>query len=185
MEGGGEDVALAQEERLVMVAGDDLNAGTGIEEAGSTDENGFHGGGAESRLEGGEDCSGTDRALELASVSVADDGDIEEAEGVLGGGADAGGEQYGAGAGGEGGALKDERAQTGGETAVGEELEHGGTLAAWEHDAVKRVEGVRGADLDRITAGRAESTRVGGKITLEGEHSDFRHSDYQPRVCSC
>jgi hypothetical protein len=96
MEGGGEQMARADEDWKFVAAGKSLYTGAGTGDAGSSDEDHLQ----RPAWEGG--LRGEDGGIDLAAVGIAFDGDVEGCEGLLGGVQDFGGEQDGPGAGAEG-----------------------------------------------------------------------------------
>src|SRR5271156_1021357 len=77
VEGGGQDVVLADENREAVAGGEDFDPGAGAGDAGGADE--YHLKGAAGEFGWGGEDSGVD----LTSVGVAFDRDVEGAEGDL------------------------------------------------------------------------------------------------------
>jgi hypothetical protein len=169
MECGGHHVAFLDERGLVGEFGKDLDAFADALENWGADENHFERFVVESCF------AGDDVAVDLAAVAVAEDGQVEEAEGILFWIFYLGGEQDCAGAGAENWAI------VGGEFADGvveafflEELELGGAFAAGEDEAVAALQVGGGADLDGFGAQIGEHSGVGCEVTLDCEDSDFQ-----------
>jgi hypothetical protein len=143
VEGGGKDVVLAYEDREAVAAGKgfDLRAGAG--DARSADED--HLEWAAGEFGGGGEDSGVD----LATVGVAFDGDVEGAEGGLGGMLDVFGEEDSAGAGSEGRDGLDEGGEGIEEAVALEELEHGGGFASGNDEAIDAGLAFGGEELVR------------------------------------
>jgi hypothetical protein len=134
VEGGGEEVALADEGGVAVAGGEDFDVGADPIDAGGADKN---------HLEGAAGEGGglvEDGGVVLAAVGVALDGDVEGGEGLLGGAGDVGGEEDGSGTGSEGGFLVDEGVEYVEEVAALEELEHGGGLATGDNEGVQAFE---------------------------------------------
>ncbi len=130
VEGGGEEVAFADQNGSAVAGGEGLDGGAGAGDAGGADEDHLERGAGKA---GGR---GEDDGVVLAAVGVALDGDVEDGEGALRGLGDVLGQQDGAGAGAEGGGGLDEGLEGGEEVIALEELEHGGGLAAGHDEAV-------------------------------------------------
>src|SRR5260370_26101271 len=102
VEGGGEEMAFADEDGEAVAGGEGFDVGAGAGDAGGADEDHLEWGAFEG-CGGGEDGGG-----DLAAVCVAFDGDVEGGEGFLGGVLYVLCEEDGAGAGAEGGGGFDE-----------------------------------------------------------------------------
>ena len=99
MECGGHQVAFLDQRWLAGEFGEDFDAFTDALENGSADKNHFE------RFVVESGFAGDDVALHLAAVAVAEDGHVEEAEGILPGIFYVGGEEDCAGAGSENWAI--------------------------------------------------------------------------------
>ena len=77
MKGGGEDLALADQGREAVAAGEDFNAWTGGDDARGADEDHFQ----RSTREGG--FLGDDGGVDLAAVGVPLDGCVQKAQRAL------------------------------------------------------------------------------------------------------
>jgi hypothetical protein len=130
VEGGGEEVAFADQDGGAVAGGEGLDGGAGAGDAGGADEDHLE------RRAGKAGGRGEDEGVVLAAVGVALDGDVEDGEGALRGIGHVLGEQDGAGAGAEGRRGLDEGLEGGEEVIALEELEHGGGLAAGHDEAV-------------------------------------------------
>ncbi len=176
VEGGGEDLALADQGWVAVAAGEDFNAGSNGDDARCADEDHFKRTAGESCF-GGDDCG-----INLAAVGVALDGCVEEAKRALGGGEDFAGEQDSTGAGAEDGLDGAELPQLFKETVLLEKAEHGGGFAAGQHQSVDGGEFAGLADLDWLRAGFCERLRVAGVVALDGEDADARAGRIQRRT---
>jgi hypothetical protein len=130
VEGGGEEVAFADQDGSTVPGGEGFDGGAGAGDAGGANEDHLE------RRSGQAGGRGEDDGVVLAAVGVALDGDVEGAQGSLRGIGHVFGEQDGAGAGAEGGGGLDEGLEGGEEVIALEELEHGGGLAAGHDEAV-------------------------------------------------
>ena len=172
MEGGGEEMALADEDREAVAGGEGFYVGAGAGDAGGADEDHLQW----SAFEFGR--GGEDGGVDLAAVGVALYCDVHGREGGLRGLLDVFGEEDGAGAGAEGGGVLDEGGEDVEELVALKEFEHGGGLAAGDDEAVDgwlAVEGgefAGGADeLGRDTEG-LQGFGVGLVGALQGEDAD-------------
>src|SRR5260370_13193503 len=148
MEGGRPHRALSAQHRAAVVAGEDLDVGSGGFEVGGAEEPPGERGAGEPR-----DGEGGLEGLELGAVAVAADGGVEDREGRLVGATveDFGGEEDQAGAGAEDGEPVGEAIGEGGpEPGADEELPDGGGFAAGEDEGVERVEAGGRPDLDGL-----------------------------------
>lgn len=168
MEGGGEDILLADEGRKAVALGEDFDFGAGADDARGADVDHFERAAFELRGRGG------DGAVVLASVGVALDGCVEDGEAFLRGIADFFGQKDASGAGAEGRLLADEALEGVEETVAGEESEEGGRFAAGNDEAVDVCQFFRLADEDGFGSGVAEGGGVSVEIALNGEDSDAR-----------
>ena len=154
VEGGGEDVAGADEGGEAVAGGEGLDRGAGAGDARGADEDHFE------RAAGEGGVGGEDGGVDLAAVGVALDGDVEGGEGALRRMLDLGGEQDGAGAGGEGWGGLDVGLQDFKKAIALEESEHGGGFAAGHNEAIETGELVRGANQPGGRAERGEGADV-------------------------
>jgi hypothetical protein len=141
VEGCGEKVALADEDREVVAGGQGFDLGAGAGDAGGADEDHLEWAAGEFR--GG----GEDGGVQLAPVGIAFDGDVEGGEGDLGGILDVIGEEDGSSAGSEGGDGTDEGREGVEEAVALEKFEHGGGFAAGDDEAVDTGVAVGGEEL--------------------------------------
>ena len=130
VKGGGEQMALTDEDGEAVAGGEGFDVRAGSGDAGGTDED--HLEWAAGKFGGG----GEDGGVDLAAVGVALYGDVEGGEGGLGGFLDVFGEENGAGTGAEGGGGPDEGVEDVKEAVALEELEEGGGFAARNDEAV-------------------------------------------------
>ncbi len=135
VEGGGEEVALADEDGVAVAAGEgfDLRADGG--DARGADEDHFE------RAAGQRGGLVEDAGVVLAAVGVALDGDVHGGERGLRRVGDVAREQDGAGAGAERGGVADERAEDVEEAVALEVAEEGGGFAAGDDEAGEGVAG--------------------------------------------
>src|SRR5277367_2509693 len=146
MEGGGEEVAFADEDRESVAGGEGFDIGAGAGDARGADED---------HLERAafEFCRrGEDGGVDLAAVGVALDGDIEGGEGGLRGVFYVFGEEDRAGAGAEGWCGFNEGFERIEEAVTLEALQKGGGFAAGDDEAVEIYEFGWGADELRCDA---------------------------------
>jgi hypothetical protein len=132
MEGRGEQIVLADQDREAVADGQGLYLGAGARDARGADEDHFE------RAAGEFGRHGEDAGVDLASVGVAFDGDVEDAEGFLWGMLNVFGEQDGSGAGAEGGGVEDEGGKGIEESVALKEFEHGGGFAAGDDETIYR-----------------------------------------------
>ena len=164
VEGGGHSFSLADGYGIVPLCGEDFYAFADVLDFGGTDEDHFDGRGAEEAL--------ADGAVDLASVGVAADADVEGAEAFLLGILDFGGEQDGSGAGAEGGLGVDEILQLC-EAFFAEKFQECAGFAARDDEAVDGIELLGFFDEDDFGAEFFEAEAVGVEIALQGQDSDF------------
>jgi hypothetical protein len=167
VEGGGKDVAVLDEDRFALVFGEDRNSLPDFFDDGAANKNHFEG------LIGETTRTEENVARELATVTVAENGHVEEFEGVLHGIFDLSGKQNGAGAGAEDSVLFGKFADGLVQAFFPEELELGGGFAAGEDQTVARVELGNRADFDGVCAEFAKAGGVCGEVTLDGKNTDF------------
>jgi len=163
MEGCGEEIALADEDRVVIAGGEGFDLGAGAGDAGGTDEDHLE----RAALEFGG--GGEDGGVDLAAVGVALDGDIEGGEGFLRWVRDFFGEEDRSSAGAEGRGGADEGFEGVEEVVALEELEHGGGLAAGHDETVDAGEFFGGADEFGGGSESLQGLDVRGVCALEGE----------------
>ncbi len=195
VEGGGHGFALADSDGGVVGAfgGEDFDAGANVDNFGGANENHFDGrvfdrpvtdravaeggvvriaGVVIGGVVGVEEPALADGAVDLASVSVAADADVEGAEASLRGIFDFGGEQDGAGAGSEGGLGVDEFFQLG-EACFAKEFEESAGFAAGDDEPIDEVELLGLFYQHDFSAEFFETAAVGVEIALQGQDSDF------------
>jgi hypothetical protein len=166
VEGGGEQVALADENREAVAGGEGFDLWAGMRDARGADED--HLQRAAWEFGGGGEDSGVD----LAAVGVALNGDVECGEGSLRGVLHVFCEEDCARAGTEGWRRFDEGLE-GVEKAIAlEEFEERGGLAARDDEAVEAGQLGRGADQLRRYAKGSERVGVGFECALQSEHTD-------------
>lgn len=166
VEGCGQQMVLADEDRIVAAGGEDLDTGSGAGDAGSADKDHLQ------RSPGEPGFALHDCGVDLAAVGVPLDSDVERAQRLLDGIRHIGCEKDHSGAGPEGRCGVGELLEDIEEAALLEELEHGGGLAAGHDEAVDALE--VGGQTDHLW-GSAESPdrlRVSVIGSLQGEHPD-------------
>jgi len=145
VEGGGHGSSLADGYWIAALGSNDLYAFAYVCDFGGADEDHFEWGFAEggvmrvARVIARQEFALADGAVDLASVGVAADADVEGAEAFLLWILHFGGEQNCAGAGAEGGFGVDEFFQLG-ESFIAEEFQERAGLTAWDDQAVDGVE---------------------------------------------
>jgi len=112
-------------------------------------------------------------AGELAAVTIAENGHVEELQGILRRVLDLRGEENGARAGAENGVFPGEIADSVEEALFLEKLQLGGRFAAGQDEAVATIEIGDGAHLDGGCSEFAEASGVSFEITLNSKNTDF------------
>ena len=166
MEGGGEDVSLADEDGEAIALGQDFNTGTGGGDARGADEDGFQRTAGKGRFEF------EDSGVALVAIGIALDGDVQDAERELAGMTNFFGQQDGAGAGAEDGFLLDERLHGLQEAGADEELKHGGGFTAGHDQAIEVCQALGVADEGGGCASFGEGCGVAFEIALDGQDAD-------------
>ncbi len=168
VEGGGHGSSLPDGDGSFVTAfrGEDFHAFTDMLDFGSADENHLQRGIAEETL--------ADGAVDLASVGVAADTDVDGAEAFLLRILDFGGQKDCAGTGAEGGLGMDELFQLF-ESGVAQQLQEGARLAARDHEAVDCVKFLGFLDQHNLGAQLLEPPPVSVEIALQGQNTD-RHT---------
>ena len=171
MESGGEDVSLLDQDGEAVALGEDVDTGSGLHDARGTNVDELHGAAFElcwRSLNG---------AVDLASVGVAFDGDVEDGEALLRRIRHFFGEEDTAGAGAEGGACANEGLKAAEESVSLEEFEKGGRFAAGDDESVDAVELLGLADEDRFGAGFAQRRGMSIEVALDGEDTYLGYVD--------
>ena len=188
VEGGGHGAALADGNGIGAFSGEDFDAFADTLNFRGADENHFEGrfGGLVGKA--GEQLALADGAVDLASVSVAADADVEGAESGLRGIFDLGGEQDGAGAGAEGRFEADELFELF-ESGLAEEFEEGAGLASGNDEPINVVELLWLFDEHNLGAELLEPAAVGIEIALQGQDTDdhgggLQHRGTEERLCN-
>ena len=171
VEGGGHGSSLPNSDGSLIAAfgGQDFNAFSDMLDFGSADENHLQWGIAEETL--------ADGAVDLASIGVAADANIEGAEASLLRILYFCGEENCAGAGAKGGLGVNEFFQLF-ESAVAQELQERARLAAGDHEAVNGVEFLGFSDEHNFGAQLLEPAAMGVEITLQGQDTDFHANTF-------
>ncbi len=166
MEGGGEEVAFADENREVVAAGEGFDFRADAGDSWGADED---------HLEwtACEFCGcGEDGGVDLAAVGVAFDGDVEGSEGGLRGVFYLLCEEDSAGAGAEGWSRFDEGLECVEKTSAFQEFEEGGGLAAGDDEAIEVGELGWCADEPGGHAESGERFGMSLECALQGEDAD-------------
>src|SRR5271165_5321662 len=173
MEGCGHGSSLPDGDRVEAFGGEHFDAVPDVDNFGGADEDHFERGLAQycvMRIAGAmarQELAFADGAVDLASVGVAADADVEGAEAGLGGVLDFGGEQDCAGACTEGRLGVDEIFELC-KTFFAEEFEERAGLASWDDQAVDMVKLFGLFDEHNFSAQLFEPTAVGVEIALQG-----------------
>ena len=161
--------SLPHGDRIGAFGGNHFNAFADVFDLGGTDEDHLQGRVAELVL---DQSAFADRAVDLASVSVAPDADIEGAEAFLFWIVHFPGEQDRAGTGAKSGLGLDELLELF-ESGVAQEFQERSRFASGDDEAVDLVELLRLFDEQNFGAQLFEPAAVGVEIALEGQDSDF------------
>lgn len=150
MEGGGEDVFLADQGGEAVALGEHFYFGAGFDDARGADVDHFERSALELRR------SLDDGAVVLASIGVALDGGVEDGEAFLRGVAHLFCQQDASSAGAEGRLLADEALEGVEESVAGKKLEEGGRFATGDDQAIDAGQLVGLADKDGFGSGIAQ-----------------------------
>ncbi len=174
MEGCGHYVSLAHGNGIAAFRGDHLDARSHTLDFRGADEDHFSGRAGKYSL--------PDRAVDLASVGVAADGDIESAQSRLGWILDLAGQQDCPGAGSERGLDADKLVQFL-ESKLAEKLEEGAGLASGNDQAVDLFKLFRLFDEYNFGAQLFQPSAVRIEIALQGQNTDLhmRAAGARPR----
>ena len=159
-------MAFANKYGVVVAGGEGLDGGAGCGDARGADEDHLE------RAAGEFGFGLDDGGVDLASVGVTFDGDVEGGEGLLRGVGNVLRKQYDSGAGSEGGGLVNEVLEEVEEAALLEELEHGGGLAAGHDEAVQSFEIGGQSNQLRRGAQLCNGLRVSVVGSLQGKDPD-------------
>ena len=171
MEGRSHRSSLPDGDGIGTLGGKDLDAFSDMGNFGRADENHFQRGFIEFALRVANKRALADGAVDLASVSIAADADVEGAKTRLGGIFDFFGEEDGAGAGSESGLCAYKILQLS-ESGIAEEFQKSSGFASGDYEAVDLVELLRLFNEDDFGAEFFEAAAVGVKIALQGQDSD-------------
>jgi hypothetical protein len=163
MEGGGHGFALADDDRVLPFCGEDFDLRSEALDFWSADENHFKGRSSEEAF--------ANRALELTSIGVAANVDIERAEAGLVWILNFFRQENGAGTGAEGRFDSDEFFELG-ESGFAQEFQEGARFAAGDDEAVNVVELIGLFDEHNLGAQLFEPFAVRVEITLQGKDPD-------------
>lgn len=166
MKRSGEQVTLTDEDGEAVAFGEGFDIGAGVGDAGGADEDHLE----RTAFELG--WRGENGGVDLATVGVALDGDVEDGERFLRGIFYLLCQQDGSGAGAEGWGGFDEGLQDVEEAVALKKFEESGGLAAGDDEAVEVFELCRVADELCGDAERFEGFGVGFKCALQGEDAD-------------
>ena len=166
MKGGGEQVAFFDQNGRAIAGSEDLNVGTDPGDARRADEDHLErtaGKGGRGRENGGVD---------LPTIGVALDRDVEGAEGSLSWVLDVLRKQDAAGAGSEGGMVADEVGEGIVESVAFQVSQEGGGLAAGDDEAVEAGELIRAADEYHFSSELTEHGGMNVKGALKRQDAD-------------
>jgi len=164
VEGGGHGASLADGYGVVPFCGEDFDAFAHVFDLGGADEDHFDGRGAEEAL--------ADGAVDLATVGVTADSDVEGAQAFLMGILYFGGEEDSSGARAKSGLGADEVLQFS-ESFFAKQFEERAGFAAGDDESVDGVELLGLFDEDDFGAEFFEAAAMGIEIALQGQDSDF------------
>ena len=164
VEGGGHGFSLLNGYGIFAFGGQDSYAFSDVFDSGRADEDHFDGRGAEETL--------ADGAVDLASVGVTTDANVEGAQAFLVRILDFGGEEDGSRTGAKSGLGVDEVFQFS-ESFFAEQFEERAGFAAGDDEAVDGVELLGLFDEDDLGAEFFKTAAVGVEIALQGQDSDF------------
>jgi hypothetical protein len=171
VEGRGHDFSLADSDRIITLGGDDFHVLPNALDFWRADEDHFGRAPSEDAL--------ADGAIDLASVGVAADGDVERAQAVLLGIVDFVGQENRTGASTERRLPAHELFQFF-ESGFAQQLEEGTGLAAGDDEAVDFVELLGFLDKHNFGAQLLEPLAVSVKVALQGKNTDF-HKNQRPQ----
>jgi hypothetical protein len=167
VEGRGHDFSLADSDRIITLGGDDFHVLPYALDFRCADENHFSWHAGEEAL--------ADGAIDLASVGVAADGDVERAQAYLFGIVDFVGQQNRSRTRTKRGFRADELLELF-ESGFAEQLEERAGFAAGDDEAVDFVKLLRLLDEHNVSAQLFEPATMGVKVALEGKNTDFHIS---------
>jgi hypothetical protein len=163
-----EQMALPDEDRRTIAAGQDFNAGAGFYDLRGANEDHLE------RATGEGGFGGQNGRIDLAAVGVALEGCVEQAKRALGRVDDIAREQDCSGAGAERGLLLAELLKGLKEAELLEEAEYCGRFAAGQDQPVQASELIGLSNFAWLGAGFGEGVSVSGVIALDGEDTDMR-----------
>ena len=166
MEGGGEDVSLLDEDGEAGALGEDVDAGSGLHDAGSADVDELE------RAAGEFGVGDLDGAVDLASVGIALDRGIKHAKAGLGGVRNLFCKQDAASTGSEGGLAFDEFLERAEKAVALEKFQEGGGFTAGDDEAIDFGKLLGLTDENRFCSGVAEGCGMSVEIALDGEDAD-------------
>ena len=177
MKRGGHGSSLPDNDGIAAFGGEDFNAFSNVDDPGGTDENHFErrfaviSGQRAGRILAGEESAFADGAVDLASVGVTADADVEGPEASLGRVFHFGGEQNCAGAGAEGRLHFDELAELL-ESGYAEKLEEGAGFASRNNEAVDVIKLLGLSDEHNFGAQLFKPAAVSVEIALQGQDTN-------------
>src|SRR5579863_1046446 len=167
--------ALFDQYRVTLILCQNTYAGAGAPDDGRADEDRFHVSRARSLLKIGGRLDVRDLAVDLSPVGITLDSEVDGAKAFLRRVAHFLRQKNSSRAGSEDWLLTRELTQRFVEIHEVDELEHGGALAAWYHQAVDVLQLRCGADEDRLGARAFERLRVRFEVALQRENPDPFH----------
>lgn len=168
---GGHGSSLPDSDGIGAFRGEDFDAFANALDLGGADEDHFERRSGRIAGEVSEEFTFANGAVDLASVGIAADANVEGAESGLRGIFDFGGEQDGASAGAEGGLEADELFELF-ESGFAKKFEKRTGFAAGNDEAIDVVELLGLFDEHDVSAQLFEPAAVGIEITLQGQDTD-------------
>jgi hypothetical protein len=175
VEGGGHGSALPDDHGVGAFGGEDFDAFSDVRNSGSTDEDHFQRRLGELAVEIAKKFPFPDRAVELPSIRIATDADVEGAETGLRRILHFFGQQDCPGARTESGLEPDEMFELF-ESSLAEKLEEGAGFSSRNHQAVDGLELFGLPNQHNFGAQLLEPEAVGVKIALQSKDSDLQSS---------
>ena len=181
----GHGASLPNDDRVGVFGSEDIDAVADVDDLGSANEDHFKRRLAQggvlgiAGVGGSDELAFADGAVDLASVGVAADADVEHAEPALGRVLDFGGKQNGSGAGAEGGTGEGEVLELV-EAGIAEEFEERAGFASGDDEAVDLVKLFGLADEQDLAAEFFETAAVGIEISLKREDTDSHFAFLAP-----
>jgi hypothetical protein len=161
---GGHGFSLSDNNRIGAFGGEDFYAFSDVFDLRGAYEDHFQGGDSEQSF--------ADRAVDLASVGVAPDPNVESSESFLLWILYLGGEQDCSGTGSKGRLDANELLELF-ESFFAEKFQEGAGFSTWNDQSIDLVELLRFLDKYNFSAEFLETAAMGVKVSLKGQNSDF------------